>query len=105
MHAAPASARATGGPPEQLGEQLPRRNPFGERVPVAAVRAEDDVFGLQMSAHSHRDRLFADIRVAGPMHEPALMRLGELFLALPDHLHVAEQFETGLLVEPRCGCR
>ena len=44
MHAAAAALRAAGRAAEELGEQLPRREPLGQGMAVPAVRAEDDVF-------------------------------------------------------------
>ena len=74
MHAAAAAVRAAGRAAEQLGDQLPRRHALGQRVAVAAVRAEDHVVGAQVGADADGDRLLADVGVAGPVDQAALVR-------------------------------
>src|SRR5439155_22841423 len=81
VHAAAAAVRAAGLPAEQLGKKLPWRDAFRQRMPVAAVRAEDHVVLPQVSADADVNRFLADIRVAGPVDQPALVRPGELLLA------------------------
>ena len=89
VHAAAAAARAAGRAAEQLGDQLARRHALGQRVAVAAVRAEDGVVGSQMRAHAGGDRFLADVGVAGAVDQPALMTAGELLLGRADQLHGA----------------
>jgi hypothetical protein len=57
------------------------------------MRAENDVFGLEMSADSDRDGLLADVGVTRPMDQSALMRPGQLLLtaANQQHLPVKQQ--------------
>ena len=64
---------------------------LGQGVAVAAVRAEDDVVGAQMRADAGRDRLLADVGVAGAVDQAALVTARELLLALADQLHGAVQ--------------
>ena len=52
-----------------------RRHALGQRVAVAAVRAEDDVVPPQVRTDADRDRFLADVGVAGAVDEAALMRL------------------------------
>ncbi len=87
MHAAAAPLRAAGRAAEELGEQLARRHALGQRVPVPAVGAEDDVVAAQMRTDAGGDRLLPDVRVAGPVNQPALMRSRQLLFAAPDHEH------------------
>jgi hypothetical protein len=70
-------------------------------MPVPAVRAEDDVALPEVGAHADGDRLFADVGVAGPVHEPALVRPGKLLFALTDDLHVVEEIEQRLFADGR----
>ena len=66
VHAAAASLRTAGRAAEQLGEQLPRRNALGQRVPVPAVRAEDDVVAAQVRTNARGDRFLARRRYGRP---------------------------------------
>jgi hypothetical protein len=60
---------------------------------MAAMRAENDVIGSQMGANADGDRLLADVGVTGAMDQPALVRAGQLFLALTDQLHLPIQLQ------------
>ena len=74
MHAAAASLGTAGRAAEELGEQLPRRHALGQRVPVPAMSAEDDVIAAQVCTNAGGDRLLADVSVAGSMNQAALVR-------------------------------
>jgi hypothetical protein len=93
VHAAAAAAGAATRPAEQLREQLARRHPLRQGVPVAAMRAERHVLPAEMVAHGGGDRLLPDIRVAGAQHQAPLMTAGQLLLRLSDELHRAVQAE------------
>ena len=101
MHAAAAAVRTARRPPEKFGDELPGRHPLGQRMTMSAVRAEHHIALPQVSTHADGNRLFADIRVAGPVNKPLLVRPGKLLFALPDHLHIAVQFEQRLFVDIR----
>ena len=73
MHASAAPPRATGDASVELGEERLRRQPFGQRVSVTAMRAEHDVVGTQVGADAHGNRLLADAGVASAVDEPLLM--------------------------------
>jgi hypothetical protein len=49
---------------EELGEQLSRRDSFGQGMTMAAMCAEDDIVGSEMSANSDRDRFLSHVRMA-----------------------------------------
>ena len=89
MHAAPAALRAAGRPAEQLGEQLAGRHALRQSMPVTAMRAEDDVIAAKMCTHPRGDRFLADVGVAGPVNQPALMRSRQLLFAAADQEHRA----------------
>src|SRR5262249_26729047 len=72
-------------------DQRERRHALRQRVAVAAVGAENDVVRPQVGGHADRDRLLADVSVAGPVDEPALVRPGELLLARADQRHLSIQ--------------
>ena len=84
MHASAASMRDAGFAPEQFGDQAPWLDPLGQRVAMTAVRAEHHIAGPQMGANSGRDRFLANIRMAGAVDQPALMKSSQLFFGLPD---------------------
>jgi hypothetical protein len=52
------------------------------------VRAEDHILGPEVVAHPDGDGFLTDVRVAGPVHQPALMGAGELLLTLADDDHL-----------------
>ena len=58
-----------------------RRHALGQRVAVAAVRAEDHVVRAQVGADADGDRLLADVGVAGAVDQAALVGAGQLLLA------------------------
>ena len=89
VHAAAAPVRTAGRAAEELGEQLPGRDALGQRVPVPAVRAEDDVVAAQMGTNARGNRLLADVGVAGPVNQAALVRSCQLLLAASDQDHAA----------------
>jgi hypothetical protein len=68
-------------------------------MPVPAVSAEDHIALPQMRADTDSDRFFTDVRMAGPVDKPALVRPGKLFFALADDLHVVKQVEERLFVD------
>jgi hypothetical protein len=68
---------------------------------VAPVRAEDDIALPEVSAHADGNRLFADIRMAGPMDKPPLVGAGKLLFALANDLHFMKQIEQSLLADAR----
>ena len=96
MHAPAAAAGAAGRPPKELGGQLTRRQSFCQGVAVSAMRAEDDIVGLQMGANPGGDGLLAHVGVAGPVNQAPLVAAGQLLFALPDGLHRAIQAEQRL---------
>jgi len=53
------------------------------------MRAENDVFGLEMSADSDRDGLLTHVRVTGAMNQSTLMRPGQLLLTAANQQHLA----------------
>ena len=46
-----------------------RRHPLGQGVAVAAMGAEDDVVLAEVGADAHRDRLLADVGMAGAVDQ------------------------------------
>jgi hypothetical protein len=65
---------------------------------VPTVRAENDVFGLEMSAGSDRDGLLADVGVTRPMNQSTLMRPGQLLFAAANQQHLlVKQQELGFV--------
>ena len=74
--------------PNSSANSCSRRHALGQRMAVAAMRAEHHVVGSQMGADAGRDRLLADVGMAGAVDQPALVRAGELLLALADELHL-----------------
>ena len=78
----------------QLGEQGCEVAAGGEKVTVAAVRAEDGVTGLQVAEQADRDRLLADRRMRRSREEPLRVELQELLLRTPDLEHPAVQLEV-----------
>ena len=70
-----------------------RLEPLGQRVPVAAVRAEDCVVATQMRTDADGDRFLPDIGVARAVDQAALMRLREPLLAEADGKHRAVERE------------
>ena len=69
---------------------------LGQGMAVPPVGAEDDVVGFQMSTNPGGDRLLADVRVAGPVNQAALVAAGQLFFALANGLHRAIETQQGL---------
>jgi hypothetical protein len=101
VHAAAAAVRAAGLPAVQLGDELPRRHALGQRVTVAAVRAEDDVVGPQMGADAGRDRLLADVGVAGAVNQAALVGARQPLFTAADPRHRAVQRQQLVLAQRR----
>ena len=91
MHAAAATARATGGSAVELRNELLGRD-LGECVAVAAVGAEDHVVVPKLGHHADSGRFLADIRVAGARNQSLLMRLGQQEFALTHKLHHESSF-------------
>ena len=87
VHAAAASAGGAAGQAVQLGEQLDRGQPLGQRVAVAAVGAEHQVVVAQVGADAGGDRLLADVGVAAAVDQSGLERPDQPLLALPDRDH------------------
>ena len=56
----------------------------------------------QMGADAGRDRLLADVGVAGAVDQPALVAAGQFLLGLPDELHRA--IELAAAARPMCRC-
>jgi hypothetical protein len=73
MHAPAASARATCSAPEEFGDQLNDWKAFRKRVPVATVRAEDDVTLPQVRADANGDGFLPDRGVASTVNQAALV--------------------------------
>jgi hypothetical protein len=99
VHAAAPTPRAAGRAAKELGDELPRLETFGERMAVPPVRAEDDVINPQMAANPGSDRLLADVGVAGPVHQSALVAASQFLFALSNDLHRAVK------TQPRLGLR
>ena len=78
--------------PISSAARRPRRDALGQRVAVASMRAEDHVVGAEVR-RPDGDRLLADIRVAGPVHQPPLMGPRQVLLAPADRLHLPVQGE------------
>jgi hypothetical protein len=95
--------RDTGGPAQELRDQLARRDALGERVAVPAMRAENRVVGSRVRAHADRDRFLTNVGVASPVHESALVRAGQHFLRTPDDEHAAIQLEHSLCLVGTAG--
>ena len=87
VHAAAPAAGRPARQAVQLREQLDRRQPLGQRVAVAAVRAEHQVVIAQVDAHARRDRLLADVGMAAAVDQAGLERPDQPLLALPDRHH------------------
>ena len=88
MHAAAPAPRTPRGPAIQLREELLRFQSLGQRVAVAAMRAENHVGFAQFGTDARGNRLLADIGMASPMNQPALMRFGEPLFTEPDQKHL-----------------
>ena len=73
VHTAAPAARTPRDATEEFGHHLLGRDPLGERVTVAAVSTEDDVFISQMRTHTDRDRFLADVGVTRPVDQTALV--------------------------------
>ena len=95
MHGATATARAAGLATKEFRHELARLHAFGERMSMAAVRAEDGVRFMQMRAHARGDGFLADIGVAGTVDESALMRFCESLLHHADDEHGAVELKRG----------
>src|SRR5262249_18873042 len=87
VHAAAAPARATRLASVKLSEKLARIQSLGQRMPVSAVGAENDVVHAQMRADPNGDGFLPHVGVASAVDEAALMRLGQTLFAQPDGLH------------------
>ena len=87
VHAAAAPLRTAGRAAEQFGEQLAGRNTLGQRMPVSAVRAEDDVIAAQMGTNAGGNRLLSHVSMTRTMNQPALMRTRQLLFATADQNH------------------
>ena len=73
--------------PKSSANNCAGRHALGQRVPVPAVGAEDDVVAAQVRTNPGGDRLLPDVGVAGPVNQPALMRSRQLLFAAPDQDH------------------
>jgi hypothetical protein len=82
---------------KKLCNQASGREPFGQCVAVAAMRAEDDVIAQEVCAHAGRYRLFADIRMTCPVDQASRMGAGQVLFAPPDCLHLAVQIQERAL--------
>ena len=85
--------------PNSSAIKLGRRHALGQRVPVAAMRAEDRVVAVRGAHDARGDRLLADVGVAGAVDQAALMTAGQLLFGLANELHGAIQIEQRLAVE------
>ena len=101
VHAAAPAARAAGGAPEELGHQLARGHPLGERVAVAAMGAQHRVVRPEVGGHADRDRLLADVGVAGAVNQPRGVRAGQRLLRPPDHDHLPVECQGPLARQAR----
>ncbi len=110
VHAAAPAARAAGGAPEQLGHELARRDALRQRVAVTAVGAEHRVVRPEVGGDAGRDRLLADVGVAGALDQAAGVGARQRLLGPPDHDHPPVERQGPLAREIRnrlahCGHR
>ena len=103
VHAAAAAARDAGRLAEELGHHLAGRHALGQRVAVAAVGAEDDVVLAQVGADADRDRLLADVGVAGAGDVPLRVGAGQSLFHPADAEHLA--IEPERLLGRQVSCR
>ena len=73
MHAAAATAATARGLGVELGHERGWRQPFGQRVTVAAVRAGDPIIALQVRTHADRHSLLANVEVNKARHLAGLV--------------------------------
>src|SRR5947209_3682169 len=55
---------------------------------VAAMRAENDVLGFQISTNPDGDCLLADVSMTGTVNQAALMRSGQLLFRAANEQHL-----------------
>src|SRR5579864_7073581 len=60
---------------------------------VAAMRTKNNVFLAQMCTNADGDGLLTDISMASAVNQAALVRAGQLLLALADELHLAVEMQ------------
>jgi len=72
---------------EQLCVHSGRIATFGEDVPVASVRAGDDIVGVESGAYPHRDGLLPQIFVYRACDRTFVHELSGAFLESPQELH------------------
>ena len=89
VHASAPASGTSRRSTEQLRHQLARWHPFGQSMTVAAMRAEHDILMRQVCANGGRDRFLADVSMASPMNQAALMTSSQLLFGLPNELHGA----------------
>src|SRR5438876_763257 len=73
--------------------------PFGQRMAVTTMGAEDNVVGSQMGAHANGDGFLADVGMARAVNQTALVRAGQLLLSPPDEEHAAIKREKRFLAQ------
>src|SRR5262245_40519563 len=66
---------------------------------MAAMGAEDHVVRSQVGTDADGDRLLTNVGVAGAVDQAALMRAGELLLALADEEHLPVELEELILAQ------
>ena len=57
------------------------------------MSAEDGIITPQVGAHPDGNRLLADISMASAVHQAALVRARQLFLAQANELHLTIKFQ------------
>jgi hypothetical protein len=62
---------------------------------MTAMRAEDSIRFMQMSAHTRGDGFLANIGVTGSVDEPTLMRFCQAFFHHADREHGAVKLNGG----------
>ena len=88
VHASAPSARTARIAPVKLCNQRSRLKPLGESMTVAAVGAENGIRFAQLRTHPGRDGFLADVGVAGPVDQSALMRTCQALLDHPNGQHL-----------------
>ena len=99
MHRAALAFAIAGFLAQQLGEHAVDCAPFGQAMPVAAMRAGDVIVRAQRFANAHGDRFLADIKVGEARHQGARVEIVDLLLEQADHHHAAVHAQEQLVVD------
>ena len=101
MHRAATAAADTRPLAEQLRQDRPRRNPFGQGVSVTAVGAGDPIVATQMRDHPHGRCLLANVQVDESGKLTVLVKRLYGLLEPPQKHHLPIQFQQLLVVQLR----